>query len=69
MTLTKYFTYLGENGSITSPVYLPNIYSICKVQIVADKGFILTNGTKQVKTITVPEREVNDWHEIPEQAK
>lgn len=64
MTQTKYYTYLGENGSITSPVFLPNIYSICKVQLEADEGFILTNGKRKVKAILVPEREVKDWTEI-----
>lgn len=64
MTKTKYYTYLGENGSITSPVFLPNIYSICKVQLEADEGFMLTNGKKTVKAVLVPEREVNDWTEI-----
>lgn len=64
MTQTKYYTYLGENGSITSPVFLPNIYSICKVQLEADEGFILTNGERKVKAILVPEREVKDWTEI-----
>lgn len=64
MTQTKYYTYLGENGSITSPVFLPNIYSICKVQLEADEGFMLTNGQKTVKAVLVPEREINDWTEI-----
>lgn len=64
MTQTKYYTYLGENGSITSPVFLPDIYSICKVQLEADEGFMLTNGKKTVKAILVPEREINDWTEI-----
>lgn len=64
MIQTKYYTYLGENGSITSPVFLPNIYSICKVQLEAEEGYLLTNGTKTVKAIIVPEREVDEWEEI-----
>lgn len=64
MIQTKYYTYLGENGSITSPVFLPNIYSICKVQLEADEGFMLTNGEKIVKAIIVPEKEVGQWQEI-----
>lgn len=69
MIQTKYFTYLGENGSITSPIYLPNIYSICKVQIEADEGFMLTDGKKIVKATIIPESELNNWREIPESAK
>lgn len=64
MIQTKYYIYLGENGSITSPVFLPNIYSICKVQLEADEGFMLTNGEKIVKAIIVPEKEVGQWQEI-----
>ena len=64
MIQTKYYTYLGENGSITSHVFLPNIYSICKVQLEADEGFMLTNGEKIVKAIIVPEKEVGQWQEI-----
>lgn len=64
MIQTKYYTYLGENGSITSPVFLPNIYSICKVQLEAEEGFMLTNGEKTVKAIIVPEKEVEQWQEI-----
>ena len=69
MIQTKYFTYLGENGSITSPVFLPGIYSICNVQLEAEEGFVLTNGTKTTKAITIPEREVENWHEIKDEAK
>lgn len=64
MVQTKYYTYLGENGSITSPVFLPNIYSICKIQLEADEGYVLTNGEKTTKAILVPEREVGNWTEI-----
>lgn len=64
MTQTKYYTYLGENGSITSPVFLPGIYSICKVQLEAKEGYLLTNGIKTVKAVLVSEREVDEWEEI-----
>lgn len=69
MTQTKFFTYLGENGTITSPIFLPGIYSICKIQIVADEGYLLTDGKKNVKATVVPESELNNWREIPESAK
>lgn len=64
MIKTAYYTYLGVNGTITSPVYLENIYSIVNYRLMADEGKVLTNGTRQVKIITVPEREVSQWREI-----
>lgn len=64
MTKTAYYTYLGTNGTITSPVHLEDIYYTIKYRLVADKGYVLTNGTRQVKAITVPSDEVSLWTEM-----
>ena len=64
MTKTAYYTYLGTNGTITSPVHLEDIYYTVKYRLVADKNCLLTNGVANVKTITVPEDEVSLWIEI-----
>lgn len=64
MIKTAYYTYLGTNGTITSPVHLENIYSIINYRLVAEEGKVLTNGEHQVKVITVPEKEVSLWREI-----
>lgn len=64
MTKTAYYTYLGTNGTITSPVHLEDIYYTIKYRLVADKGYVLTDGTRQVKTVTVPENEVSKWKEV-----
>lgn len=64
MTKTAYYTYLGTNGTITSPVHLEDIYYTIKYRLVADKGYVLTNGNAIVKTITVPAEEVSNWKEI-----
>lgn len=64
MTKTAYYTYLGTNGTITSPVHLEDIYYTIKYRLVADQGCLLTNGIRQVKTITVPVDEVVNWIEI-----
>jgi allophanate hydrolase subunit 2 len=58
MTKQKIYTYLGTNGTITSPVHLEDIYSIVKVRLCAEKGKMLTNGDRQVGSIIVPEDEV-----------
>ena len=64
MKQIKYYTYLGENGTITSPIFLPGIYSVCKVHLEADEGMVLTNGIKTVKAIVVPESELKTWKEV-----
>lgn len=64
MTKTAYYTYLGTNGTITSPIHLEDIYYIVRYRLVADKGYLLTDGERKVKTITVPAEEVSLWTEI-----
>ena len=64
MTKEKIYTYLGVNGTITSPVYLEGIYSVKKIRLIADANKILTNGSQRVSSITVPEDEVENWTEV-----
>ena len=64
MTKEKIYTYLGVNGTITSPVYLEGIYSVKKIRLIADANKILTNGSQRTSSITVPEDEVGNWTEI-----
>lgn len=59
------YTYLGDNGTISTGVYLPGINSVVKYQLSAEEGMILTNGKTFAKMIIVPEREVSNWREIP----
>ena len=42
MRKETYYTYLGENGTITTPVFLEGIYSIKKYRLIADKNKKLT---------------------------
>lgn len=64
MTQQKIYTYLGTNGTITSPVYLPEIYSIEKINLIADDKKVLTDGKKKVGSIIVLPEEVSKWTEI-----
>lgn len=64
MTKEKIYTYLGVNGTITSPVYLEGIYSVKKIRLIADANKILTNGSQRASSITVPEDEVENWTEV-----
>lgn len=59
------YEYLGENGTILSPVLLPDVYHVIKAKLTAAPGKYLTkDGLKRVCTIIVPEKEANEWHEV-----
>lgn len=60
-----YYTYMGTNGTITSPVHLEDMYYIRKVMLFADAGYSLTKDYKNYfSSMLVPEDEVDQWHEI-----
>lgn len=58
------YTYLGVNGTVSSPVLLEGIYSIKKIKLTADSGKILRKGDDERVSVTVPEQEVDLWQEI-----
>ena len=60
------YTYLGTNGSITTPVHLEGIYYVRKVKLIAegDKKCITKDGIHSYRMITVPEDEVEQWREL-----
>lgn len=57
------YTYLGTNGTLTTPIHLEGIYSIKKLELKADKDKVLTNGEQQYFSIVIPEDELNQWTE------
>lgn len=61
-----YYEYLGTNGIIQSPVHLEDTYYIRKVLLIADKYKVLLKegASTPVKTVLVPEEEVELWQEI-----
>lgn len=65
MTKQVLYKYLGTNGVIESPVHLEDIYYVRVNVLIADKGKILSNGIRQVKTVKCSDEEVSDWKEIP----
>lgn len=64
MTKEILYVYLGTNGTITSRVHLEDIYYTRRYRLIADENKLLTNGKKEVYSVTVPEDEINDWYEI-----
>lgn len=65
MTKQIYYTYLGTNGTITSPVHLEDAYYTRKICLIAGEGKMLTkDGKNFVPRVTVPEDEVDFWKEV-----
>ena len=65
MTKEILYTYLGTNGTITSPVHLEDIYYTRKVRLTADVGKQLTkDDINYSSVVTVPEEEVDLWKEV-----
>jgi hypothetical protein len=65
MIKTPMYTYLGTNGTITSPVHLEDIYYVLKYRLEAESNKFLTKDDKNfVKMITVPADEVDQWKEV-----
>lgn len=62
------YTYLGTNGTITSPVHLEGIYSVKKTRLYAEENKLLTKDNKHFyRIIIVPENEVELWFEVESQ--
>lgn len=61
------YKYLGTNGIIESPVHLEDTYYVRLLDIVADDGYLLTNGIITRKTMRIPEEELENWQEIKEE--
>ena len=65
MRKTILYQYLGTNGTILSPIHLEDIYYIRKIRLDADNGKQLTKDDKNfVKSIVIPEEELEEWKEI-----
>lgn len=63
MTKQKLYKYIGYNGTITSPVLLPTIDRLELIELRADSGKYLTDGTRKVYSVIVTESEVSLWTE------
>ena len=66
MKKTPIYTYLGTNGTITSPVHLEGIYSVLKyhLEVESSDKFLTKDDKTFVKIITVPEDELEEWREV-----
>ena len=68
MVKIKQYLYLGENGTMISPILIPNAAAQIQYVLMADEGKILTNGERTAIKVTVPESQVEKWQEIENRA-
>lgn len=66
MTQRKKFKYVGLNGTIFSPVLLPEIDKTEFIELRADEGKILTDGVIQKKVALIFSEDLDKWTEIEE---
>lgn len=67
MLKTTYYTYLGTNGTLTTPIHLEGIYSVVKVELRAELNKKLTkDGVNFTYRVVVPESQVDMWYEVDE---
>lgn len=65
MKKVKIYTYLGTNGTITSPVHLEGIYSVIKYRLLPEEGYKLTNdGISYREVVEVEENDIPNWYEV-----
>ena len=70
MKKLKTYTYLGTNGTISTPVHLENIYSIVKYQLTAEEGYKLTKDGVELYTYKiVDESELKLWYEVKDKGQ
>lgn len=66
MKTIKLYRYIGYNGTLTTPILLPNIDRLEVIKLIASDGKILTNGDKKVYSMIVLPEEQSEWSEIPD---
>ena len=65
MTTEILYTYLGTNGTVTTPVHLEGVPAMKKVRIRPAIGKKLTDGKiASTDAVVVSEDEVSNWREI-----
>lgn len=60
-----YYIYVGDNGIIETPIYLPGVPSVKKCCLIADEGKLLTKDDITFKrSISVPVSSIDEWYEV-----
>ena len=59
------YTYLGTNGTITTPIHIEGTYYIRKLRLIAEEGKALTKDEVNFKySVIIPEEDEDLWIEV-----
>lgn len=65
MTKQFLYTYLGDNGIITTPIHLEGISCIKKCRLFADENKSLTKDNETFLSVVITSLEdINNWKEV-----
>ena len=66
MIKTYVYTYLGTNGTLTTPIHLQGIYSVrnIKLETESSQKRLTKEGINFYKNIIVSEEDLDNWYEI-----
>lgn len=64
MTKIKRYRYLGKNGIITTSVLIDGIEPINMYRLIADKGKVMTDGTRMARQVEIFAEDLENWSEI-----
>lgn len=64
MIVKKMYRYLGRNGILTTRILIDGAEHIPMIELIAEKGMILSNGYSTTYSIVVSEEEAQSWREI-----
>lgn len=64
MTKETLYTYLGTNGTVTTPVHLEGIPAMVQYRLKAAKDKVLTDGNCKTTSATVLEADLSKWSEV-----
>lgn len=59
------YTYLGDNGTLQTPIHLEGIQSLISYTLTAEDGYLLTKDNKNfVKSIEIAKDDLDKWKEV-----
>ena len=59
------YTYLGTNGTITTPIHIEGAYYVRKLRLIAEEGKVLTKDNINYRYSTIiPEEDEDLWIEV-----
>ena len=65
MIVETLYTYLGTNGTVTTPVQLEGVPAMKTAHLIPEEGEKLSNGERTVTSeIMVSEKEAEKWYVV-----